>query len=299
MGDQAWLAAAAGGELRRVGAGSALYRAGDAAGEISLVLSGTLELVRETPVGPQSMGAVLPGDFAGEEALVGQPRASDARVSEPATVLGLTPEFLFEGDERAAWLRHLRGCLARRLAALDGLFDSFFPGERSASARGSHASGDAIALSPEEKARSLTPGGLSASDRYLFAAFAEERRFPPESLIFAEGDRGTALYAIARGRVRISRQLAGGEEALAILGPGEIFGEMAILDASSPGRSADARAHEDATLLVLTRERFEGLERSDPEGCAELSAVLCRLAARRCVETAERLARWRMMAGPM
>ena len=51
-------------------------------------------------------------------------------------------------------------------------------------------------------------------------------------------------------------------------------------------------------LLQLTRERFESLERSDPEGCAELSALLCRLAARRCAETAERLARWRIMAGP-
>jgi hypothetical protein len=51
-------------------------------------------------------------------------------------------------------------------------------------------------------------------------------------------------------------------------------------------------------LLVLSRPRFEKLESSDPEGCADLSALLCRLAARRCAETAERLARWRMMAGP-
>ena len=104
---------------------------------------------------------------------------------------------------------------------------------------------------------------------------------------------------IASGRVRISRRIGGGEEALAILGPGEIFGEMAILDSSAAGRSADARAHEDLVLLLaLTRARFEGLEKSDPDGCADLSALLCRLASRRAVETAERLAQWRMMAGP-
>ena len=48
----------------------------------------------------------------------------------------------------------------------------------------------------------------------------------------------------------------------------------------------------------LGRDRFDRLEKSDPEGAAELSAMLCRLAARRCVETAERLGRWRIMAGP-
>src|SRR5262249_52845009 len=199
--------------------------------------------------------------------------------------------------ERASWLRYLRGRLARRLAGLNALFQGFFPGEEAAPARERHSTGDAVALTLEEKTRTLTSGGMHESDRYLFAAFAGERRYSPEALIFAERDPGDALYAVARGKVRISRHLAGGEEALAILGPGEIFGEMAVLDPEATGRSADARAHEEATLLVLTRGRFEGLERADPEGCAELSAMLCRLAAGRSVETAERPARLRATAG--
>jgi CRP/FNR family cyclic AMP-dependent transcriptional regulator len=304
MGDHALLGAAAGGELRRLASGSTLYRSGDAAGEIYLVISGALQLVRDTPVGSQPMGAAPIAEFAGEEALVGQPRSSDARAQEPVTLLGFTPEFLFDHPDRAAWLRHLRGCLARRVSRLNGLFQDFFPaepdpsrGERPVDSGSAQARGEAAALSVEEKSKSLTSGGLSESDRYLFAAFAQERGYAPESVIFREGDPGDALYVVARGRVRISRRLAGGEEALAILGPGEIFGEMAILDSASAGRSADARAHEEALLLELTRARFERLEASDPEGSADLSALLCRLAARRCVETAERLARWRIMAG--
>ena len=296
--DGALLAAAAGGEPRRLSAGGVLFRAGETSAEIFLVLSGTVELVRQTAVGPQRMGFAGAGDFVGEEALAGEPRTSDAEAPAPVTLVGFTPEFLFGGGGHAAWLRCLRASLARRLSRLNELFDAFFPDEKRAGARMRQSRGETVALTAEEKSRSLESGGLSPSDRYLFAAFAEERRFAPESLIFAEHDPGDALYAVARGRVRISRQLAGGEEALAILGPGEIFGEMAILDPTAAGRSADARAHEEATLLVLTRERFDAFERSDPDGCAELSAVLCRLAARRCVETAERLARWRMMAGP-
>lgn len=299
LGDRALLAAATGGELRRLASGSTLYRAGDPSAEISLVVAGQIQLVRETPVGPQALGEAREGDFVGEEALLGVARASDARAPRAATLLGFTPDFLADDADRAAWLRHLRACLARRLARLNDLFRDFFPGQTaSPTLLPQPAGGDTAALSAEEKSRSLSTGGLSSSDRFLFAAFAQERRFPAEAVIFREGDAGDALYAVAQGRVRISRQMAGGEEAFAILPPGEIFGEMAILDPESTGRSADARAHEESVLLVLSRARFEKLERSDPEGCADLSALLCRLAARRCVETAERLARWRMMAGP-
>jgi len=298
LGDRALLAAASGGELRRLAGGSFLYRTGDPSAEISLVLSGQIQLARQTPVGTQALGEAREGDFVGEEALLGLPRAADARAPKAVTLLGFTPLFLSDDADRAAWLRHLRSCLARRLARLNDLFRDFFPESRPAASLPRADGGDATVLSAEEKSRLLSTGGLSASDRFLFAAFAEERRYPAEAIIFREGDAGDALYAVAQGRVRISRQLAGGEEAFAILSAGEIFGEMAILDREAHGRSADARAHEETVLLVLSRPRFEKLESSDPEGCADLSALLCRLAARRCAETAERLARWRMMAGP-
>jgi len=297
LGDRALLAAASGGELRRLAAGGVLYREGDPSGEISIVLAGSIEMSRTTPVGPQPLGEARVGDFVGEEALIGLPRASEARAPKPATLLGLTPEFFSEDGGRAPWLRHLRAGLARRLAHLNDRFHDFFPGEKPRPSLPDPSGGAATALSAEEKSRSLSSGGLSSSDRFLFGAFAEERRFPPEAVIFREGDAGDAIYAVASGRVRISRHLAGGEEAFAILPPGEIFGEMAVLDPAASGRSADARAHEETILLALSRSRFEKLERSDPEGCADLSALLCRLAARRCVETAERLVRWKMMAG--
>jgi len=298
MNDHALLAAAGAGEVRRIAAGNFLYRSGEAAVEVFLVAAGALELVRTTPVGQQRMGTASVADFAGEEALVGSERTSDARATEPTTVLGFAPDFFFEGGSRAAWLRHMRTRLAARLASLNALFEEFFPGSSRERAPAAAPRAESASLSPEEKSRFLGSGGLSESDRYLFGAFAEERSYPADSVIFREGDSGDALYAVARGRVRISRQIAGGEEALAIFGPGEIFGEMAVLNPESGGRSADARAHADAVVLELNRDRFERLEKSDPEGCAELSALLCRMAARRCVETAERLARWRLMAGP-
>lgn len=300
LDEGAIFAAAAAGELRRLASGSVLYRTGEPSREISFVVQGAVELVRETPVGEQPMGEAAAGDLVGEEALLGAARCSDARAKGPATLLGFTADFFAAEPERAAWLRYLRTRLARRLARRNDLFKEFFPeppgGEEprtGPAATPSHSE----ELSLEERSRSLGTVGLSESDRFLFAVFAEEKRCAPETTVFREGDAGDAIYVVARGRVRISRRISGGEEAFAILGPGEIFGEMALLDPRA-GRSADARAHEESVVLELSRERFDALEAADPEGCAELSALLCRLAARRCMETAERLATWRVMAGP-
>jgi CRP-like cAMP-binding protein len=99
----------------------------------------------------------------------------------------------------------------------------------------------------------LAPEGL---DR--IASIAGEEAHETGSFVFREGETGDKLYLILEGKVRISRNLAGmGEEALAVLGPGESFGEMSLID-DTP-RSADALVHERARLLVITREAFEDL----------------------------------------
>jgi CRP/FNR family cyclic AMP-dependent transcriptional regulator len=300
LDDAALFSAASAGELRRLATGNVLYRAGDPSGEVSFVLQGSLELTRQTPVGMQPMGEAHAGDVVGEEALVSAPRTAEARARGAVTLLGLPPRFFDPEPGRAAWLRYLRVRLARRLARLDDLFRRFFPEEGTPLAPVAvfdREGRPAQELSLAERSRHLGTVGLGESDRFLFAVFAEEKRYPAEAVIFREGDPGDTICVIALGRVRISRRISGGEEALAILNPGEIFGEMALLDPGK-GRSADARAHEDAVVLELSRSRFDALESADPEGCGDLSALLCRLAARRAVETADRLANWRVLAGP-
>lgn len=100
--------------------------------------------------------------------------------------------------------------------------------------------------------------GLAPRALELIAAIAGEESREAESYIFREGEQGDKVYLILTGKVRISRTLPGmGEEALAILGAGEAFGEMSLID--DLPRNADARVHEKARLLVITREAFEDL----------------------------------------
>ena len=73
---------------------------------------------------------------------------------------------------------------------------------------------------------------------------------PAGDLIFEEGSPGDAMFLVGAGRVRIEKRVeAGGFAELAVLSPGDVFGEMALIEHLP--RSARAVAHTDATLFVL------------------------------------------------
>ena len=90
------------------------------------------------------------------------------------------------------------------------------------------------------------------------ADVCSEERFVSGEYIFHEGEHGNRLYLIVDGEVRISRDVPGsGEEALAILKPGALFGEMAVFDRSE--RSTHAISNGGTTVLTITRPDFEML----------------------------------------
>lgn len=105
------------------------------------------------------------------------------------------------------------------------------------------------------------------------ARFAQ--RFTAGTVLFEEGDPGDQMYVIQSGRVRLTRKLRGEAQLLAVLPPGEFFGEMAIINERP--RSATADVLEDAQLLVLDAQMFEALVRGNTEIALRL---IKRLAAR-------------------
>jgi CRP/FNR family cyclic AMP-dependent transcriptional regulator len=103
---------------------------------------------------------------------------------------------------------------------------------------------------------------------------ATERSWPRGATIFQKGDAGSSLMAVLRGRVRIGAVSPDGREVtLNTISPGEIFGEIALLDGKP--RSADASATEETTLLVLERRHFLPFLRRDDDLYLRLLAVLC------------------------
>ena len=106
----------------------------------------------------------------------------------------------------------------------------------------------------------------------LYARFG--RDFPEGHVLFREGEAGSVMYVVQRGRVRIARQLPGGERTLAVLGPGEFFGEMAILNHKP--RTATATALEPVQALEIGARTLEAMVMSNPELAVRLITKLAR-----------------------
>ncbi len=86
--------------------------------------------------------------------------------------------------------------------------------------------------------------------------------YQPGEIIFCEYEPGDAFYLIQQGRVQISKIMGDIEKTVDVLQPGEIFGEMAILEEAP--RSATAIAVERVKCLEFNRENFEILMRGNP-----------------------------------
>lgn len=104
--------------------------------------------------------------------------------------------------------------------------------------------------------------------------FATERRFRRGQVIVQKGDPGSSMMAVLSGRVRISAVNAEGKEiTLNVISPGQVFGEIALLDGQP--RSADATAIEDTLLLVVERRHFIPFLAGNQNLVMRLLAELC------------------------
>ncbi|MBK9134318.1 MAG: SLC26A/SulP transporter family protein [Betaproteobacteria bacterium] len=114
--------------------------------------------------------------------------------------------------------------------------------------------------------------GLAPRELTQVAAVMQRRELRAGEVVFRQGDEAEALYVVTRGSVSavvvVRDAAAPRTQRFASLGPGTMFGEMALLDQA--GRSADAVADTDACLQVLSRESLEAMLREHPELAAKL-----------------------------
>jgi CRP/FNR family cyclic AMP-dependent transcriptional regulator len=117
--------------------------------------------------------------------------------------------------------------------------------------------------------------GLNADERKGLVAKARVRTFSSGDTVFLMGSQGDSMMAVLDGRVRISVSSPAGKEiVLAIMHPGDVFGEIALLDGK--GRSADAKAVSACSLAVLERRDVLTFFAQHPSAWLGLVQVLCR-----------------------
>ena len=117
---------------------------------------------------------------------------------------------------------------------------------------------------------------LNDSELTAIEKVAVKKTFPKNTILLSEGDSTDALYVICEGKVKVTIDDNEGKELiLSILGTGEYFGEMALLD--DEPRSASVTTKETTQLLIISKNDFMGFFSSNPIALNLLKDLIKRL----------------------
>src|ERR1700693_4801517 len=115
---------------------------------------------------------------------------------------------------------------------------------------------------------------FGADELQRISGLCHTRQLGVGESLFQKGDPGDALFGVRRGQIRIETGASDGSRlTLNFMGPGDLFGEVAVLDGQS--RTADATAGEPTELFVLRREDFLGHLEREPRVAIKIIQLLC------------------------
>ena len=130
-------------------------------------------------------------------------------------------------------------------------------------------------MTPQELLR-LHPffSGLSSTEIDALASRSSTRRLAAGVTLFVEGAPGDGLYGMLSGSIALTIDSRDGRDLiLNTIGPGDFFGEIALLDGK--GRTAGAVARDASQLLFIPRNKFLAFVREQPHVMLHIMTVLC------------------------
>jgi CRP/FNR family transcriptional regulator, cyclic AMP receptor protein len=245
----------AGGRAESVPAGTRFFEENEKAGflrrdKMYLLLEGDVSLTaRGKPIGRVKVGEIF-GEMA---AISDSPRTATALARTPCRVIALDDkDFQKALKAKPEFALMLMGMMVERLRAM--------------LARAAPRGGSAPASADGSDSRVFDKAMLSALAKGLGPEATV--RHPAGTALFREGSVGALAYVVLDGRVAVTIQ----GRPVQTIGPGGIFGEMALVDQST--RAASATAQTDVALVAVGRNVFLNLVRANPAfGSALLNAV--------------------------
>ena len=127
----------------------------------------------------------------------------------------------------------------------------------------------------------------------IFAAIASEKSVPAGAPLFAENMVGDSMFIVVSGTVRITSRDGEGERTLALLGPGEHLGELALLARSV--RLVSAVAETPCELVENAQRDYYRIQPQKPQACLKLALAIAADLAHKLAEGRDAL---RSLAGP-
>src|SRR5438270_1777473 len=293
--------------VEQLNTGDYIFHEEDRSMDFYVVKDGRIEVRKDTPFGPQILGALTTDHIFGEMNFIDRThRSSDGVAVEPSSCYAFSfsalDQMMDEDKEIAVGLHWaFWRSLTEKVRDANEQLKLFFQEDAKRGAGRKRAEGtremQQVTVKSEDKVDLFKERGLSAAEMKLLATFSSEERFREGSQVFREGEKGDKLYIVLDGRVRISKFIPGvGEEALTVLDRGDFFGEMALID--DKPRSADAKAHDgDATVLSIDRATLNEILSMDPHASLQFLNLLCRMISRRLREINEKIVQWKYMSG--
>ena len=117
------------------------------------------------------------------------------------------------------------------------------------------------------------------NDLEALGSVGEEKTLEKDELVFDEDSKGNRMYIIKSGSVKILKKVKNQENTIAVLGPGEFFGEMALLDGLP--RSASVRATENCNVFQIALEGYQQLRREKPHTALKLMDIIIKILSNR------------------
>jgi CRP-like cAMP-binding protein len=257
-----------------------IVREGDRGDSMFVVLYGEVEVSRLQGANKVVMARLSRGEFFGEMALIdNSPRSATVTAVTRTRVLPVSRRTLLErAEEDQALLLQMLGALSSRVAKATRLVRSLLKGNERLTA--AWAAGESEGLGPHEpdsadrRTLGTTEKAATSSQEPTIEADTGGQllfSFDPAAAvsveqgrtIFRQGDSGTTMYFVIRGTVEILHEFDGEEKRLALFGPQDFFGEMALITGAP--RTATAAAMTECLLLPVGREEFLSKVNSKPQ----------------------------------
>ncbi len=138
--------------------------------------------------------------------------------------------------------------------------------------------------------------GFSDEELSTLANFVDEKQMAASTPLFLENMQGESMYVVISGLINLTKMLGEGEtQALGTIGPGEFFGEMALVE---PGpRPTSAMIAQDTFLLSIKRSQFEALMDSSPRVAVKVAMGMYRSLSDRVKAASPRIQQLLMSQG--
>ena len=265
-----------------------VFREGDPGETMVIIQSGAVEVRRRHDDREETLAVLGKGEFFGEMALIDQrPRSASVVTLCPSRLLPLTRESLLNRiQEDPTILLNLMQVIGRRIEKTNTLLRDLVAGDEELRSRLAdqeqpepmvEAVLSETPIGPPVRIQALRPpaGMPGLSDRDELPGW-EEVRYQAGKSIIRQGEPGETLYLIVEGRAEVEQEKEQGTYRLRGLGPGDFFGEMALI--TGEPRSASVRAETACRMAAIRREPFWEHLKTKPEfGLAILQTLILRL----------------------